>query len=124
MNEIVQEWIAKAEGDYLTASREICASPPNYDAVCYHAQQCVEKLMKAILIAKGKKPPKTHDLTVLGSMLTSVEPQWHWPVDELRLLSQAAVAFRYPGESAGLEEAKAALDVCGAMKPKLLAKLK
>jgi HEPN domain-containing protein len=124
MNAIVQEWIAKANGDYLTASREICASPPNYDAVCFHAQQCIEKLIKAILIAKGKKSPKTHDLTVLDSMLTSVEPQWHWPVEELRLLSQAAVAFRYPGESAGPEEAKAAFDVCGAMKPKLLAKLK
>lgn len=123
MNAIVQEWIAKAEGDYLTASREVRASPPNYDAVCYHAQQCIEKFLKAILTAKEKRPPKTHDLTVLASMLRSVEPQWQLPHEELRLLSQAAVVFRYPGECAGPEEAKAALDICSRMKEKLTALL-
>ena len=120
MNELVDEWIAKAEGDFLTASREVCASPPNYDAVCYHAQQCIEKLLKAILIVQGVTPPRTHDLTVLDSMLTSDQPDWHWPIEQLRLLSQAAVAFRYPGELAGPEEAKAALDVCIPMKDHLL----
>ena len=119
MNELVQEWIAKAEGDYLTASREDCASPPNYDAVCYHAQQCIEKLMKAILIAEEKNPPRTHDLTVLDSLLRSALSDWHWPIDQLRLLSQAAVMFRYPGEFAGPEEAKAAIHVCREMKGKL-----
>jgi len=119
MNEVVNEWIAKAEGDYLTASREICASPPNYDAVCFHAQQCIEKLLKAILIAEGKTSPRTHDLTVLDSMLRTVQPDWHWPIEQLRLLSQAAVTFRYPGESAGAEEAGAALNVCSEMKDKL-----
>ena len=105
---------------YLTASREVCANPPNYDAVCFHAQQCIEKLLKAILIAEGKMPPRTHDLTVLDSMLRSVQPDWHWPIESLRLLSQAAITFRYPSESAGPEEAKAALDVCYSMKDHLL----
>ncbi len=124
MNEVVREWITKAEGDYLTASREVCASPPNYDAVCFHAQQCIEKLLKAILITEGETPPRTHDLTVLDSMLRSVHPDWHWPIDQLRLLAQAAVTFRYPGESAGSEEARAALGVCSTMKDQLLARLK
>ena len=53
MNEVAQEWINKAEGDYLTATREADASPPNYDAVCFHAQQCIEKLLKALLTTKG-----------------------------------------------------------------------
>jgi len=52
-------------------------------------------------------------------MLSSIQPDWHWPIEQLRLLSQAAVTFRYPGESAGPEEAKAALDVCIAMKDRL-----
>ena len=40
MNEVVREWITKAEGDFATATREM-ASPenPNFDAVCFHAQQ-------------------------------------------------------------------------------------
>lgn len=70
MNEIVEEWIHKAEGDYRTALREMAATEdPNYDAVCFHAQQCIEKLVKAALIAQGVVPPKTHDLHLLCLML-------------------------------------------------------
>jgi HEPN domain-containing protein len=120
MNEVVREWIDKSEGDYLTATREVQADPPNYDAVCFHAQQCIEKLLKAALIAKGQIPPKTHDLTVLGGLLCSSDPQWHWPVEELRLLSRSAVVFPYPGESADREEAEAALNVSKATRERLL----
>jgi HEPN domain-containing protein len=123
MNEVVREWIEKSEGDYLTATREAQADPPNYDAVCFHAQQCVEKLLKASLIVKGEVPPKTHDLTVLSALLSSRSPDWRWPVEELRLLSRSAVMFRYPGESAGREEAEAALTVSKAMRENLLSLL-
>jgi hypothetical protein len=38
--EIMTEWVAKAEGDYATAGRELRARRhPNYDAACFHAQQ-------------------------------------------------------------------------------------
>ena len=34
MKPITQEWVSKAEGDFLTAQRELQAeSNPNYDAV-------------------------------------------------------------------------------------------
>ena len=40
MNPLTLEWVDKAEGDYLTANREYRArKAPNYDAVCFHAQQ-------------------------------------------------------------------------------------
>ena len=69
MNEVVRERIDKAEGDYLTATREAQAAPPNYDAACFHAQQCIEKLLKAALIAHGAIPTKTPDLTILSVIL-------------------------------------------------------
>ena len=119
MSEVVREWIDKAEGDYLTATREAQADPPNYDAVCFHAQQCIEKLLKGALIAREVVPPKTHDLTVLSDLLHSLDSDWHWPVEELRLLSRSAVIFRYPGESAGGEEAEAAFGVSKAMRERL-----
>ena len=124
MNEVVQEWIDKAAGDFLTATREAQADPPNYDAACFHAQQCIEKLLKASLIAKEEIPPKTHDLTILGGLLSSLDPHWHWPVEELRLLSRSATVFRYPGETAGRAEADAALRVSRTMRERLLALLK
>ncbi len=123
MNEVVREWIDKAEGDYLTATREAQADPPNYDAACFHAQQCIEKLLKAAVIAKGEIPPKTHDLTILSALLGTLDLEWRWPTEELRLLSRSAVIFRYPGESAGREEAEAVLTVSKAVRERLLSRL-
>ena len=48
MTELATEWVAKAEGDLRTAQREMAATEfPNYDAVAFHSQQCVEKYLKA-----------------------------------------------------------------------------
>ena len=120
MNEVVREWIDKAEGDYLTATREVDADPPNYDAACFHAQQCIEKLLKALLIENEQTPPKTHDLPTLAGLLSPVQTGWDWPIEELRLLTRAAVTFRYPGECAGSEEASAVLEVCKRARHRLL----
>ena len=76
MNDTVKEWIEKAERDLATAKREQAAlEQPNYDAVCFHAQQCIEKLMKALLIHLGAIPTKTHDLSFLDQLLTPVCPK-------------------------------------------------
>jgi hypothetical protein len=41
MKPLVKEWVAKAEGDFNPDQREFRArTNPNYDAVCFHAQQC------------------------------------------------------------------------------------
>ena len=124
MNETVKEWVAKAEGDYWTATRELQATErPNYDAVCFHAQQCAEKLMKAVLIHKGVTPPRIHDLAQLQQLLIPLVEGWHWPVEELRLLTQVAVTFRYPGESADLDDANQAVCICQCLRSDLLALL-
>lgn len=77
MNLIAGEWIAKAEGDFATAQRELGATDrPNYDAVCFHAQQCAEKYLKAFLQEANFAFPKTHDLTDLLALALSIEPTW------------------------------------------------
>ena len=66
MNGIVAEWIEKAEGDYRTAEREMrVRKAPNYDAVCFHAQQCAEKYLKAFLAHHQLPFRLIHDLEVL-----------------------------------------------------------
>ncbi len=46
MKPLTQEWIHKAEADFSSAQRELRARKnPNYDAACFHAQQCVEKYL-------------------------------------------------------------------------------
>lgn len=50
MNPLTLEWIAKAEGDFMTAEREArIRKNPNFDAVCFHSQQTAEKYIKAYL---------------------------------------------------------------------------
>jgi len=44
MKTLAREWVKKAEGDFNTLLREVHArKAPNFDAACFHAQQCVEK---------------------------------------------------------------------------------
>ena len=120
MNGTVKEWIAKAEGDYATAQRELHPSGmPNFDGVCFHAEQCAEKLMKALLIHLGVTPPRSHDLVALDRLLAPPCPDWSWPVEELRLLTRAAVDFRYPGEAADEKEASEAFEIATRMRAKL-----
>jgi HEPN domain-containing protein len=69
MSGTVNEWTAKADADFSTATREV-ADPPNFDAVCFRAQQCAEKLMKALLIHLDTVPPRTHDLREPDRLLT------------------------------------------------------
>jgi HEPN domain-containing protein len=124
MNELVREWIEKAQGDFLTAKREMAVRDmPNYDAVCFHAQQCVEKLMKAALIWKAITPPKTHDLVRLNQLIETAIPEWTWPLPDLRLLDRAAVQFRYPGESANKEEAEETFSTASLLRKRLIALL-
>ena len=111
MSALVEEWIAKAEGDCATALREYRArKAPNYDAACFHAQQCIEKYLKAILQQHEIPFRKIHDLEILLQSCLEIYPLWQFMQDDMELLTQYAIYFRYPGESADKAEAKLAVD--------------
>ena len=107
MKDLHLEWIEKAEGDYHTAMREYRARKHrNYDAACFHAQQCVEKYFKACLQKNQTYFPKTHDLNTLLDLTVANAPILETYRNELKLLSGYAVEIRYPGESATKEETR------------------
>jgi HEPN domain-containing protein len=113
MKGTTREWVEKAEGDFSTAMRELRARKnPNYDSACFHAQQCVEKYLKARLQHEGIPFAKTHDLPALLDVLLPVEPLWEGLRQQLAALTDFAVDFRYPGESAGKQEAREAVAIC------------
>ncbi len=113
MNPLTREWIDKAEGDFASAQRELRArKSPNYDAACFHAQQCIEKYLKARLQEAGIAFGKTHDLVTLLDMVIPAEPLWDPMRPQLRILSAFAVEFRYPGQSADKDIARQALRIC------------
>lgn len=104
------EWIEKAEGDFRTAEREkSTAEYPNYDAACFHAQQCAEKYLKARLVEAEKDFPKTHDLSAILNLVLPLEPLWETLREDLERLTDLGVEVRYPGTTADLEDADEAM---------------
>ncbi len=94
---VAHEWITKAESD-LRAAIYLLEPRPGQptDAVCFHAQQCAEKYMKALLVFRGTDFPKTHDLEKLSSLLPAALRPRLVP-EEQRRFSGYAIAARYPG---------------------------
>lgn len=113
MKPIVGEWVKKAEGDFGVMERELRGrKSPCFDAVCFHAQQCAEKYLKARLAQAGVSFAKIHSLTTLLDQVLPTEPLWDAHRADLAHLSAYAVTFRYPGESANRSEAKDAAVRC------------
>ena len=112
MNELVNEWIQKAEGDFVSASREYRARKfPNYDAAGFHAQQCIEKYLKALLQKHDIGFEKMHNLNSLQELCAAFFPELELYRESLSFLTQFAVVFRYPGESANREQARRAVKI-------------
>ena len=110
MKSAVKAWLGKAGADAVSARREFRArSRPNFDSACFHAQQSVEKTIKALLESCGVPVRKVHDLVVLLAEHPKFNPIAELLRDDLELLSQYAVIFRYPGADATKEQAGAAI---------------
>jgi len=108
---LAREWLALAKSDLALA--QIGKIPAvRYDALCFHAQQAVEKSIKAVLVFEGVDFPGTHNIRVLLDCLPLHIPV---PVQALSAaeLSIYAVSTRYPGnyEPATGEEYGLACDV-------------
>jgi HEPN domain-containing protein len=109
MKPAVSEWVEKAEGDFTTAGRELRArKSPNYDAVCFHSQQCAEKYLKAVLQENDKHIPKIHNLLELMALCLKVDSSFEMLRPDLIVVERYSVRGRYPGESAEKVDAQAA----------------
>jgi HEPN domain-containing protein len=62
------QWLKFATEDLQVA--ELALPQGLYNPACFHAQQCVEKSIKAVLIHQGTVPPRIHSLIDLLSLVT------------------------------------------------------
>lgn len=77
MKKATLEWIEIAEGDWNTATRESRVEDnPNYKAVSFHAQQCGEKYLKAIIQDFNADPQRTHVLRRFFIEYCHFAPTW------------------------------------------------
>jgi HEPN domain-containing protein len=108
---VAGEWVAKAENDlgaavYMLQMDDDCPA----DTVGFHAQQCVEKYLKAYLVLKEIDFPKTHDIEKILTLFPD-DVRVPLSVEEQRTLTNYATVTRYPGdyEPVTLSEAKKAV---------------
>ncbi len=63
--EDLKEWVIIAKSDLDSAIYLSDMKPFPTAIICYHSQQCVEKLLKGFLALNGRPVPETHNLLML-----------------------------------------------------------
>lgn len=109
---VVREWVAKAEEDFRSATHLLKMKDCPVGNICFLAQQCVEKYLKALLITQELSFPKTHDLGELLVLLPSrLRPSLN--NEEQDKLTEYATVMRYPGnyEPISVTEARQAVKI-------------
>lgn len=92
----IMAWLAKANGDLIMARRAMAGELQLCDQACYHSQQAAEKVLKALLVASGKKAPRTHDLVALVHLLIPVHGSLSDLLEPAAELTKYSTAPRYP----------------------------
>lgn len=96
--ELVEDWIKKAEKDYRLIEHLIVQEEPFFDQIGFHAQQAVEKYLKAYLTHKQVDFPKTHDLKKLLDLVATVNEGLAKNLDDVQEVTEYGVEIRYPGD--------------------------
>ena len=89
-------WLRYARGDLALAQVSL-PEDSFYELLCFHAQQAVEKALKAVLIINNISYPKTHNIRTLLDLLPK-EIVLPADVDAAAILTDYAVSGRYPDE--------------------------
>jgi len=117
--ESAKKWILKAENDLKIAKDKITMENPATDAICFHAQQCAEKYLKAYLIFNNKEVRKTHDIAERISLCSEVDPEFS-KINQIDIVSLTdyAVEVRYAEDFyfPSVEEAKHAIELAEKVK--------
>lgn len=95
---LVHNWLMKSRRDLLSAKRLGRGAEPYLDTAIYHCQQSVEKAIKGWLIYRDQPFEKIHDLRLLVTQASEVDPRFKDWIDFAVQVSPYATAYRYPGE--------------------------
>lgn len=89
-----KQWLDKATED-LTVAR-LVLKEGHTAHTCFLAQQCIEKSLKAYLLAKANKYPRTHKLVDLLGECESLESAFSQFQSDCLIVDQYYIPTRYP----------------------------
>lgn len=112
-DEQVSVLVAAADRDIVTYRILRKDSSAPIETTLFHAQQALEKMIKAVLVGRGIVFPRTHDLFQLGDLLVRNGMTSPTSMELMARLAPYAVEFRYLGVKApevSLDEADRVVD--------------
>jgi HEPN domain-containing protein len=99
IEEFYKQWLVKAHEDWDAVEILIAQEHPPKSAICFDCQQCIEKLLKAILVREQIEFPKTHDIGRLIELVRDFVPAASDFFLHAKKLSIHGVDARYPDEA-------------------------
>lgn len=123
--EAVKRWLIKADHDLIAAKVLSSLETQIMDVVCFHAQQCIEKSLKAFLVHSNAHVEKTHDVLRLLNLCSLTDKEFDKFKNESVDLADYAVAGRYPEDwleitsSDAAEAVKLAEEIMGFVRRKV-----
>jgi HEPN domain-containing protein len=91
-------WLAKAREDMRAARVGLAADPPLLADALFHAQQVIEKALKAFLTWYDQPFRRSHDLGELGLLCAHLDATLEPLLREAAPLTEYAWRYRYPGD--------------------------
>ena len=97
LKKIIQ-WITFANEDLQFAQHGLTITKkPPHRLIAFHAQQSVEKYLKAFLVFKNVDFPHTHNISRLLELCSKYNT-WSTDLKDAKQLTAFAISSRYPGE--------------------------
>ena len=96
-SEYIKNWLFRANEDIAVITNLVDSGTEYYTStICFHAQQAVEKFLKAFLVFHDIDFPKTHDLDFLLLECQKIDKE-AFEID-LKSLTDFGVSTRYPDD--------------------------
>ncbi len=93
----IKNWLFRANEDIAVIERLIESGPQSYtSSICFHAEQAVEKFLKAFLAYHDIDFPRTHDVDFLILECQKIDKDT-FDID-LKNLTEFGVSLRYPDD--------------------------
>jgi HEPN domain-containing protein len=119
--DIIRQWVVKAENDHKAFQNLLkMGDDCPFDVVCFLAQQCAEKYLKARLVYLSIDFPKIHDISEIVKLFPPGFGIPLSPTDQTKLTKYAWIG-RYPGnwEPMNHQDAKEAAELASKVRTAL-----
>jgi len=102
--EIVKDWLRRAKSNLERAKAGKVSRYVLYEDLCFDAQQCAEKSIKALLVFLDKEFPWTHSIEELLGIASDATVEIPEKIRKAVILTRYTVHIRYPGLASAVDK--------------------